>query len=261
MSRASAPRIASLVPSLTELVAALGLAPFLVARTGFCIHPADLVQAVPKVGGTKDVDLDKLRRLAPTHLIVNIDENRLETVEAIRAWPSPPRILVTQPIDPAGNLALVDQFLEAFGTVEGVAARGFALKQALADELARTRPDERLRRRVLYLIWRRPWMTVARDTYIARMLARVGWATLPAVEGGPSGAARYPVVAGDEPWLADVDEVLLSSEPYRFGARHVAEAGTLCPGARVRLVDGALLSWYGPRAVPGLAYLRELADG
>jgi hypothetical protein len=260
MSRAPALRIASLVPSLTELVAALGLAPFLVARTGFCIHPADVVGSVPKVGGTKDVDLDKLRRLTPSHVIVNIDENRLETVEAIRTWPSPPRVLVTQPLDPEDNLALVDQFLEAFEGVEGVAARGLALKQALADELGCTRVGERPPRRVLYLIWRRPWMTVARDTYIARMLARIGWATLPAVEGGPSGAARYPVVAGDEPWLADVDEVLLSSEPYRFGARHVAEAAALCPGARVRLVDGALLSWYGPRAIPGLAYLRDLAD-
>jgi ABC-type Fe3+-hydroxamate transport system substrate-binding protein len=261
MSGPPAPRIASLVPSLTELVAALGLAPCLVARTGFCVHPAALVRLVPKVGGTKDVDLDKLRRLAPTHVIVNVDENRLETVEAIRAWPEPPRILVTQPIDPEDNLHLVDQITAVFGDVEGVAARGSALKQALAVELAQTSPDGRSPRRVLYLIWRRPWMTVARDTYIARMLARVGWATLPVVEGGPSGAARYPVVAGDEPWLADVEEVLLSSEPYRFGPRHVAEAATLCPGARVRLVDGALLSWYGPRAVPGLAYLRDLAAG
>src|SRR5262245_42845771 len=110
MSDTPAPRIASLVPSLTELVAALGLAPFLVARTGFCIHPAEVVRSVPKVGGTKDVNLPKLRRLAPTHVIVNIDENRLETVEAIRAWPAPPEIIVTQPLDPQDNLGLVDQF-------------------------------------------------------------------------------------------------------------------------------------------------------
>ena len=93
------------------------------------------------------------------------------------------------------------------------------------------------------------------------MLARIAWSTLPAAEGGPSGAARYPVVVGDEPWLREVDEVLLSSEPYRFGPRHVAEVAALCPAARVRLVDGELLSWYGPRALPGLAYLRELAAG
>jgi hypothetical protein len=110
---------------------------------------------------------------------------------------------------------------------------------------------------VLYLIWREPWMTVARDTYISRMLARIGWQTLPAVLGGASGAARYPVVDVASPWLADVEEVLLSSEPYRFGPHHRAEAQALCPAARIRLVDGELISWYGPRAVAGLRYLRE----
>ena len=112
---------------------------------------------------------------------------------------------------------------------------------------------------VLYLIWRDPWMTVARDTYIARMLARIGWRTLPDVQGGAAGAARYPVVHGDEPWLASVEQVLLSSEPYRFGVRHFDAARALCPGAQVRLVDGELLSWYGARAVAGLRYLRDIA--
>ena len=80
----SAPRIASLVPSATETLVALGLAPWLVARTGFCVHPAEVVAAIPKVGGTKDVNLAKLRRLAPTHVILNVDENRRETADALR---------------------------------------------------------------------------------------------------------------------------------------------------------------------------------
>jgi ABC-type hemin transport system substrate-binding protein len=259
MTPPASPRIASLVPSLTELVAALGLVEFLVARTGFCIHPADLLVDVPKVGGTKDVALDRLRSLAPSHVIVNVDENRLETVAAIRAWRPAPEILVTHPSGPEDNLALVDQLAGAFGGLPGVAARGADLKRALAEALALTDTHPPRRRRVLYLIWRRPWMTVARDTYISRMLARIGWQTLPEVEGGPAGAARYPALRGDEPWLEDVDEALLSSEPYRFTALHRAEASGLCPGARVRLVNGELLSWYGSRAITGLRYLRELA--
>jgi hypothetical protein len=91
------------------------------------------------------------------------------------------------------------------------------------------------------------------------MLARVNWATLPEADGGLHGAARYPTLRGDEPWLAEVDELLLSSEPYRFGAEHLAQAQALCPRARARLVDGELLSWYGPRAAAGLRYLRGLA--
>ncbi|MDE2093559.1 MAG: ABC transporter substrate-binding protein [Burkholderiales bacterium] len=252
-------RIASLVPSLTELLVELGLRECLVARTGFCIHPAAALRDVPKVGGTKDVNLDTLRRLAPTHVLVNVDENRLDTVNAIRAWSEAPQLVVTHPRDPDDNLALVAQMVERFGAHAGVIDRAAALTQALQRELALTRADARPARRVLYLIWRDPWMTVARDTYIARMLARVGWRTLPDVPGGDAGAARYPVVHGDEPWLASVEQVLLSSEPYRFDARHFGAARALCPGAQVRLVDGELLSWYGARAVAGLRYLREIA--
>jgi ABC-type Fe3+-hydroxamate transport system substrate-binding protein len=252
------PRIASLVPSLTELVVALGLIDALVARTGFCIHPAEVLRHVPKIGGTKDINLAKLQHLAPTHVLVNVDENRLDAIQTIRAWPQPPQIIVTHPSDPRDNLALVEQLRAAFAAQPGVAERAAALTQALCDELAATRPEGRTPQRVLYLIWRAPWMTVARDTYLSAMLARIGWQTLPDQHGGPSGAARYPVVQGTEPWLAEVQHLLLSSEPYRFGLEHIAEAKRMCPNARVQLVDGELLSWYGPRAVPGLRYLRQL---
>lgn len=252
-------RIASLVPSLTELLVELGLRDRLVARTGFCIHPASMVRDVPKVGGTKDVNLPKLRRLAPTHVLVNVDENRLETIESIRAWPSPPQIVVTHPVCPDDNLALIAQMVEHFGAQGDVRERAAALAHALQRELDLTQPTARPPQRVLYLIWRDPWMTVARDTYIAAMLARVGWHTLPDALGGAAGAGRYPVVRGDEPWLAGVQQVLLSSEPYAFIEQHRASAQALCPNARVRLVDGELLSWYGARAVAGLRYLREIA--
>lgn len=252
-------RIASLVPSLTELLVALGLGPRLVARTGFCIHPAPALAGVAKVGGTKDVNLDKLRRLAPTHVLVNVDENRRETVEALRAFV--PQIVVTHPCAPEDNLVLLDQLEAVFGAEPGLAARAAALRDGLGAELARNAAQAAGMQRVLYLIWRAPWMTVARDTYIARMLATVNWQTLPAVEGGPSGAARYPVVEPGAAWLGEVDRVLLSSEPYRFEDEHLAEVRALCPQARVQRVDGELLSWYGPRAAEGLRYLRALATG
>ena len=250
-------RIASLVPSLTELLVELGLLPYLVARTGFCVHPAVALRAVPKVGGTKDVNIEKLRRLAPTHVLVNVDENRLDTVQVLRQFV--PHVLVTHPCTPSDNLALIERLRAEFGALAPVAERAAALRDALASELALTRAGD-VDLRVLYLIWREPWMTVARDTYISNLLALVGWHTLPALTGGEHGAARYPVVAGDEPWLADVQRVLLSSEPYRFTARHIPLARTLCPGASVHCVNGELLSWYGSRAIAGLRYLRALAS-
>jgi len=255
------PRIASLVPSLTELVVALGLEQHLVARTGFCVRPAEVVAKIPKVGGTKDVNLAKLRRLAPTHVLVNVDENRLDTVQAMRDWPAEerPEIVVTHPCGPEDNLALIDQMLGVFGGVAGVAEHAARLRAELAHELALTRELQAAPQQVLYLIWRDPWMSVARDTYISRMLALVNWHTLPAVDGGPQGAARYPALQGDEAWLAQVQRVLLSSEPYAFDERHLGAAQALCPQAEVQIVDGELISWYGPRAIPGLRYLRQLA--
>jgi len=92
-------RIVSLVPSITELLCDLGLAPQLVGRTGFCIHPADVVRNIPKVGGTKDVNIEKIRKLAPTHLVVNIDENEKPTVDKLAEFV--PNIVVTHPIDRA----------------------------------------------------------------------------------------------------------------------------------------------------------------
>jgi hypothetical protein len=251
-------RIASLVPSLTELVVELGLGPYLVARTGFCIHPAPHLREVPKVGGTKDVNLAKLRRLAPTHVLVNVDENRLDLIPAVKAMGA--ELLVTHPLGPEDNLALVDQFTGAFGHLPGVAERAARLREALSRELAVSGTCGLPSHRVLYLIWHDPWMTVARDTYISRMLATVNWQSEPALQGGRHGAARYPVVRGDEPWLASVQRVLLSSEPFRFGEAHAAQAQALCPQAVLQRVDGELLSWYGARAVPGLRYLRELAS-
>ncbi|MCV2360799.1 helical backbone metal receptor [Paucibacter sp. TC2R-5] len=250
-------RIASLVPSITELLVDLGLRPYLVARTGFCIHPQAALADVAKVGGTKDVNLARLRQLAPSHVIVNVDENRLELVEALREFV--PHIVVTHPQAPVDNLSLLTQMQEHFGIVQGVKERCATLAAELNLALQRCRRQSWPLQRVLYLIWREPWMTVARDTYIARMLAEVGWQSWPAVQGGESGAARYPALQGDEAWLAQIDRVLLSSEPYRFDTSHLPFAQALCPQAKVQLIDGELLSWYGPRAAQGLDYLRDLA--
>ncbi|MBV8037422.1 helical backbone metal receptor [Roseateles sp.] len=252
------PRIASLVPSATETLVALGLGPCLVARTGFCIHPAEAVAAVPKVGGTKDVNLAKLRALAPTHVVLNVDENRRETAEALRAFV--PHVIVTHPCRPEDNLALFEQLRAAFAGEPGVNERAATLSAEFRAALRRCRGVAGPRENVLYLIWREPWMTVARDTYISTLLAEGGWRSWPDALGGAQGAGRYPVLRGDEAWLGDIDRVLLSSEPYRFGPEHLAEAQALCPRAHVQLVDGELLSWWGARGAAGLDYLRALSQ-
>jgi ABC-type Fe3+-hydroxamate transport system substrate-binding protein len=252
-------RIVSLVPSITETLFALGLDRQIVGRTGFCVHPRDKVREVRKVGGTKAVKLDAIRALRPTHLIVNIDENERATVDQLRAFV--PHIVVTHPQTPQDNLslyallgAIFDRMPEAEILSERLEAR---LREA--SELAQALAAQN----VLYLIWREPWMTVARDTYIAAMLRLVNWRTLPDTRGGAAGAARYPMLDFDDAqWLAEVDRILLSSEPYRFTQTHrdALARDPRLTGKRIELIDGEMVSWYGVRAIDGIEYLLRRAS-
>jgi len=243
-------RIVSLVPSLTELLCDLGLAPQLVGRTGFCIHPRELVKSIPKVGGTKDVRIERIRELAPTHLVVNKDENEKPTVEKLAQFI--PHIVATFPCGPLDNPSLYRLLGGIFGRAARVEALCQEFQQAFGEleRAARDWPRER----VLYLIWKAPWMTISRDTYISGFLAVGGWDTVPARAG-----ARYPRISLTPELMAGTDRVLLSSEPYSFGERHVAELKALFPPrVGVHIVEGDYLSWYGSRAIPGLDYLKAL---
>jgi ABC-type Fe3+-hydroxamate transport system substrate-binding protein len=243
---AGEPRIVCLVPSITELLCDLGLAGQLVGRTGFCIHPWETVRVIPKVGGTKDVKLDRMRELEPTHVVVNVDENTRDTADAVAGFAE---VIVTHPIEPTDNLGLY----RLLGGIFDRETEAEALCGRFERALARLRDADPPRREVVYLIWRDPWMTVAADTYIARTLALAGWHN---VDLG--GQERYPEV--DLVGLAGrVDRVLLSSEPFHFKEAHLAEVSELVPGAEVALIDGEMTSWYGSRAIAGLDYLASYA--
>jgi len=239
-------RIVSLVPSITELLCDLGLAGRLVGRTGFCVHPRGVVAGIPKVGGTKDVNVDKIRALAPTHVVVNIDENEKPTVERIAEFV--PHVVVTHPLAPRDNVALARLMGGIFG-VQEAAERWIAAFEAEYAALRAEGPG--VPRTVLYCIWQDPWMTVSQETYIAAMLAELGW-RVPAL-----GSDRYPRFAWSSDLVDGLDAVLLSTEPYRFTEAH-ADALEKQIGVPVLLVDGERMSWYGSRALAGLRYLREV---
>jgi ABC-type Fe3+-hydroxamate transport system substrate-binding protein len=243
---APAARIVCLVPSITELLCDLGLAGKLVGRTGFCIHPRDVVAAIPKVGGTKDVNIEKIRKLAPTHVVVNIDENDKPTVDRLAEFV--PHVVVTHPNTPRDNLHLARLMGGIFGAEEA-AARWCAAFEAeyAALHAAPAGPA----RTVLYCIWQDPWMTVSKDTYIAAMLAELGW-RVPDL-----GTDRYPRFTWSQDLVDGLDAVLLSTEPYRFTDDH-ADALEQQLGIPVYLVDGEMMSWYGSRALAGLRYLQTL---
>ena len=259
-------RILSLVPSLTELLFALGLGPRVVGRTRFCVLPQDRVAAVETVGGTKTVKMEKILALRPSHAVVNIDETPKELAQALAGHGI--RVIVTHPVEVTDNPGLY----RLLGGIFGAEAEARALTTRF-DESYRSvcskRPKSASRqaasrrvasRRVIYLIWKKPWMTVSGDTYISRMLSLIGWQT--AAHPAPGGPAdRYPEIALADDMLAATDLVLFSTEPFPFTEKHVAEFRADFPAhaAKARLVDGRLLGWYGSRAIEGLRYLEELA--
>ena len=211
-------RIVSLVPSITELLFDLGAGSRVVGRTPFCIHPHDGVANVPRVGGTKTPRLDRIRALEPTHVILNVDENRREDADALAAFV--PDVIVTHPLGPRDNPALYRLVGGIFASREATErlCRAFERAVSALESAARHFPQ----RRVLYLIWRDPWMTVSPDTYVSRTLALVNFVTTDGGDRNDRGL-RYPELALTAELLGRVDLVLLSSEPFPFKERHISE--------------------------------------
>ena len=267
LARADA-RIVSLVPSVTELLFALGIGDRLVGRTGFCVHPKDGIRTVPKVGGTKSVDIEKIRDLSPTHLIVNIDENEKPTVDQLARFV--PNVVVTHPLGPLDNLLLYRLLGEIFGRRSSALELCETFHDAYNDAVRNC--ADLPRQRVLYLIWKSPWMTVSRDTYVSRTLAAIGWDTVE-IES----KERYPKLDLTPELGSRVDRVFLSSEPYAFRERHLDEIRQLLTATdtdfvptpmeetdspvTVSLIDGEMTSWYGSRAIEGMKYLSHLRTG
>src|SRR4051812_37565117 len=221
-------RVVSLVPSLTEAIAATAR-PLLVGATDWCTHPADL--DVARVGGTKWPDLARVLALQPDLVIANAEENRPEDVAALRA--ADIRVWVNAP-------ATVDQALDSLGRLCALLGAPdpawlAAARAAWADPPA-VRPV-----RAVVPIWRRPWMVLGRDTFAGDVLARLG------VRNVFAGAAdRYPKLTPAEPAAGDAELVVFPDEPYAFGPDDGPEAW---PQARPAFVSGRHLTWYGPSLV------------
>lgn len=242
-------RIVSLVPSITESLFAFGLGDRVVGVTRFCVHPADARERAVVVGGTHDVNVEQLCALRPDFVIANQEENPRELLETLgERVPT----FITFPRTVKDGIALLRQLGTLTGeeeTAERYAADAEAAAAAARAGAPATPP------RVLYLIWRKPWMTVNGDTFVHDMLARCG-----AVNVMADAAGRYPEVEADEVVTLRPDAIFLSSEPYQFAPEHATEWLQVSglPAAQlgqVPLVDGELCCWYGTRMVAGLRYL------
>ncbi|EYT78432.1 ABC transporter substrate-binding protein [Streptomyces sp. Tu 6176] len=220
-------RVVSLVPSLTEAVAAT-VPGALLGATDWCSHPAGL--DVVRVGGTKNPDTARIAALAPDLVIANEEENRAPDLDALRAAGT--EVLVTEVRDVPGAFRELARVLTACGA----AARPRWLDEAEAAWAALPAPE--VRTTAVVPVWRRPWMVLGRDTFAGDVLARLGVDHLYARH-----AERYPRVPVEELRAAAPDVVVLPDEPYRFTAVDGPEAFAGLPCA---LVSGRHLTWYGP---------------
>ena len=241
----SARRIVSLVPSLTEALFALGLGGRVVGVTDWCVHPARAVAGLPRVGGTKDTDVDAVLALAPDLVLANREENTRRTVEKLRA--AGLAVWVTYPRTVREAAALLRRLAGLGADAQAVARVVEPVEEAVAAG------PPAATSRVFCPVWRDPWMTVGPDTYAHDLLRLCGGENV----FGDRRGRRYPLVSLAEAEAAAPKVVLLPDEPYPFGPGDAEELGGLL-SARIHLVDGTLVSWYGPRILQAIEFLRPL---
>ena len=246
-------RIVSLVPSLTELLFDLGLGEQLVGRTRYCVHPADRVDGTAVIGGTKAIDPEVMRSLNATHAVVNVDETPKDVADELTAMGV--SVIVTHPSSVEDNPSLFRLFGEIFERRQQAETLCQRFDQALQDlkQTATALPAGR----VLYLIWRKPWMTISSDTYIANTLRLVNWRTL-----GHDPDVRYPEISLEDVMKSGIDLALFSTEPFPFTGKHRAQFHRQFPKftGQSAIIDAEMVSWYGSRAIPGLRYLADFAE-
>lgn len=240
-------RIVSLVPSQTELLFDLGLERQIAGITKFCIHPAEKVKGVTKIGGTKKLDLERIRSLQPDLIIGNKEENEKSQIdELMQEFPVWMSDIYT--IDDA--LWMIGQLGHITGKEQQAADVARRITESFAN-MAPARPGEKLR--VAYLIWKNPYMIAASHTFINDVIERAGWQNAFSL-------SRYPQISAADLQNASPDLILLSSEPYPFKEKHLEEFKAICPRARVMIADGELFSWYGSRLLQTPAYLQSLVN-
>lgn len=239
-------RIISVVPSQTELLFDLGLDQEIIGLTKFCIHPIEKFAERTKVGGTKKLNIDLIKDLKPDLIIGNKEENTQSDIEELAAdfpvWMSD-IFTLDDAMKTIGQIGeLVDREPEA-SYLNHLISAGFNDLKTLALQ-------QHIDKKVAYLIWRKPYMAAGKNTFINDILLINGMTNVITQE-------RYPSVTLAELKTLNCELILLSSEPYPFGEKHIEGIQAVIPEAKIILVDGEMFSWYGSRLVKAVQYFFE----
>ncbi|MFT6921846.1 MAG: ABC-type Fe3+-hydroxamate transport system substrate-binding protein [Crocinitomicaceae bacterium] len=244
---ASPRRIVSLVPSQTQLLHHLELEDEVVGITKFCIQPDVWFRSKTRVGGTKSIDIEKVKALKPDLIIGNKEENSIEDIEALKAiapvWMS--------------DIYTLDDSLRMIGSISEVTDKqeiGNDLIDRITNEFNAL--EQYLEgvgikgKTVLYYIWKEPYMVSGKNTFVDEMLSKCGLTNATNIE-------RYPEVDAAD---YQPDFVFLSSEPFPFKEEHIADFQLKFPNSKIVLVDGEMFSWYGSKLEVVPLYFKKLIE-
>ena len=238
-------RIVSLVPSQTELLYSLGLGDRVVGITKFCIYPEEWFRSKKRVGGTKDVDIDKVKALKPDLIIGNKEENDKNNIDLLKniapIWMSD----ISDLEDALEMILKLGLLLEVSESSNELISKIKSNFSKLECRIKSTKKS------VLYLIWRNPYLAAGNNTFINDMIVKCGFLNF-------INEDRYPEINMNV--VTNPDFVFLSSEPYPFKKQHIKEIQTIFPKATVKLVDGEMFSWYGSRLVEAPDYFLRLVQ-
>jgi ABC-type Fe3+-hydroxamate transport system substrate-binding protein len=236
---------------LTEALFALGVGEKVVGRTRYCLWPPRAVGKVPTVGGTKRADVRRVLELEPDLVIAVKEENTKENINELEEAGVP--VFVGAPENVAGAITMLRELASRIES-----PRAGAVLDPIERVYGRLREEagQRDRPRVFVPIWKNPYMSVGSDTYVHDVLRTCGG------ENVCGDMARYPVVTLEEVEAMQPGTILLPDEPYPFSAEDLEEVYALDVPAtnadRIHLVDGKLLTWYGPRMASSLMQLAAL---
>lgn len=237
-------KVISLVPSITEALFDLGLTENeVIGRTKFCIHPAAKVKNVEIIGGTKNLNIEKIQSLQPNLILANKEENVKEQVEILM---KDFKVIVYNTETIEDNYYLVKNLGLLFNKEERAQIFNLKIYEVLNEAKLKSEV------KAAYLIWKNPYMTVGSDTFIHHILSEIGF------ENIFKNQTRYPEIQVED--LAEADVIMLSSEPFPFKEKHIAELKEFYPDKKIIIVDGEAFSWYGTHIAKCEDYFKELID-
>lgn len=238
-------RIIPAVPSTTEFLFDLGLEGKVISRTRFCRYPKGKVEKLPNIGGPKNLYVDKINLLNPDLILVNEEENNKAQVEALmEEYP----VYVSK----VRNYEEALQNILNTGKITGTEPKAFEITNRIREGFSKI-PKPTKPVKVLYLIWRKPYMGVGRNSFINSMIQMCGFEN---VLSDPE--ERYPNLSEERIKTLNPDLVLLSSEPYPFEEANIKEISDFLPNTKIELVDGEMFSWYESHMLQAADYFINL---